>query len=329
MKLKESLQQYNLSVAIPNELFTQLLQMKEDKELKPVHIGFTYSYIYLQTYMYRYSTYSTYVPSVEEIKELFGYNPAEQRVNYIIKKNGLLEKKNILTTTNEFPVISDMVYDEYGIDRVPKITTIQEFCNEYEYETVDEWRGQMGITRRTTCKYPVFGFERYPEEDENGVYYEEGTFFNISDTTMIDMDTFLFCMSTDDIGVNGFYVYAYLLDKSNKFNGDFNATYMRIAKETGIGLNSITNIMNALRSHNLITTVHNVEYFSFAVPKKDRVPSTHKVNTSADFSADKIEYEKLKFISDKWYKEKFKDKFKNEDTFTHDGIDIDISDLPF
>ncbi|MGE7673076.1 helix-turn-helix domain-containing protein [Lysinibacillus sp. NPDC094403] len=328
MRLKENLQQYNLSVAMPNELFTQLLQMKEDKELKPVHIGFTYSYIYLQTYMYRYSTYSTYVPDNKEIKELFGYNPTEQRVDYIIKKNGLLEQKDILTTTTEFPVISEMVFDEFD-NRVPKITTIQEFCKEFQHQTVDEWRKEMKITRATKCKYPVFGFERYHEEDENGVYCEEGTFFNISDTTMIDMDTFLFCMSTDDIGANGFYVYAYLLDKSNKFNGDFNATYKRIATETGIGLNSITNIMNALRSHNLITTVHNVEYFSLVVPKKDRKASTHQVNTSDNFSEDKIEYDKLTFISSKWYKEKFKDKFKNEDTFTHDGIDIDFSDLPF
>lgn len=324
MQLKENLQQYNLEVAMPNELFPQLLQMVVDKELKPVHIGFTYSYIYLQTYMYRYSTYGTYVPSVEEIKELFGFNANEQRVNYIIKKNGLLEQKDILTTTSEFPIVSDMEDDDFG-NRVPKITTIKEFYNEYDYETTDDWRDQMGITRRATCKYPVFGFERYPEEGENGVYCEEGTFFDISDTTLIDMDTFLFCMNTDDIGANGFYVYAYLLDKSNKFDNDFNATYKRISQETGIGLNSITNIMNALRLHNLITTVHNMEYFSFAVPKKDRKASTHKVNTSADFSADKIEYEKLKFISSKWYKEKF----IKEDTITHEGIDIDFSDLPF
>lgn len=145
MKLKENLQQYNLSVAMPNELFPQLLQMKEDKELKPVHIGFAYSYIYLQTYMYRYSTYDRYVPSVEEIKELFGFNANEQRVNYIIKKNGLLEQKDILTTTNEFPVINEMVFDEFD-NRVPKITTIQEFCKEIQFETVDEWREQMGIT---------------------------------------------------------------------------------------------------------------------------------------------------------------------------------------
>lgn len=308
---------------MPNELFKQLLQMKEDKELKPVHIGFTYSYIYLQTYMYRYSTYGTYVPSVEEIKELFGFNANEQRVNYIIKKNGLLEQKDILTTTTEFPIVSDMEDDDFG-NRVPKITTIKEFYNEYDYETTDDWRDQMGITRRATCKYPVFGFER---EYDDG--YVEGTFFDISDTTLIDMNTFLFCMNHEDLGANGFYVYAYLLDRSNKFDDDFNATYKRISQETGIGLNSITNIMNALRSHNLITTVHNMEYFSFAVPKKDMKASTHKVNTSADFSADKIKYEKLTFISPKWYEIRTGKKLRDESTITHEGIDIDFSDLPF
>ena len=96
MKLKENLQQYNLSVAMPNELFTQLLQMKEDKELKPVHIGFTYSYIYLQTYMYRYSTYSTYVPNGKEIKELLTYTPSNKAVDYIIKRTAYLSKRIFL-----------------------------------------------------------------------------------------------------------------------------------------------------------------------------------------------------------------------------------------
>ncbi|QTB24550.1 helix-turn-helix domain-containing protein [Lysinibacillus sphaericus] len=322
MKLKENLQQYNLSVAMPNELFTQLLQMKEDGELKPVHIGFTYSYIYLQTYMYRYSTYDAYVPSKGEIKELLTYNPTEQLTDYIIKKNGLLEQKDILTTTNEFPVISEMEDDGFG-NRVPKITTIHEFCNENQHETVDEWRNRMGITRRVDCKYPVFGFERYAEEDEQGVYYEDGTFFDISNSTLIDMDAFLFCMSTDGIGVNGFYVYAYLLDKSNKFNNVFKATYKRIATETGLSEKTIQRVMDALRSHNLITTIHNNEYFSFAISKDKRIPSIHEVNMSADFSANKIEYKKLKFVSNKEHNKLM------ENTFTSHLIEINIEDLPY
>lgn len=318
MKLKENLQGDNLSVAMPNELFTQLLQMKEDEELKSVHIGFTYSYIYLQTYMYRYSTYDRYVPKTSEIKELLTYNPTEQRTDYIIKKNGLLEQKDILTTTNEFPVISVMVDADNGIDRVPEITTIQEFCNECQHETVDEWRKRMGITRRNDCKYPVFAFER---EYDDG--YVEGTFFDISDTHLIDMDTFLFCMSTDDIGVNGFYVYAYLLDRSNKFNDDFKASYKRIAKETGLSFGTIASLMDALRSHNLITTVHNIEYFSFAISKDNQKPSTHKVNTSDKFSVEKIEYEKLKFVSNKEHEKKMGSKF------VHNGIEINLDDLPY
>ncbi|MFM9533732.1 replication/maintenance protein RepL [Lysinibacillus sp. IITD104] len=317
MGLKENLQQYNLSVAMPTELFKQLLQMKEDGELKSVHIGFTYSYIYLQTYMYRYSTYSTYVPNGKEIKELLTYTPSNKAVDYIIKKNGLLEQKDILTTTNNFPVINEMEDDDFG-NRVPKITTIYEFCNECQHETVDEWRKQMKITRATKCKYPVFGFER---EYDDG--YVEGTFFDISDTTLIDMNTFLFCMSTDDIGVNGFYVYAYLLDKSNKFNNDFKATHKRIAKETGLSEKTIQRVMDALRSHNLITTVHNMEYFSFAISKDNRKASTHKVNNSADFSADKIEYEKLKFVSNKVHEKKMDEKF------TYGKVEINIEDLPF
>jgi len=176
----------------------------------------------------------------------------------------------------------------------------------------------MGITRRSECKYPVFGFER---EYDDG--YVEGTFFDISDTTLIDMNTFLFCMTTDNIGVNGFYVYAYLLDKSNKFNDNFNATYKLISNESGLSEKTIQRVMDVLRSHNLITTIHNNEYFSFAISKDKRIPSTHKVNMSADFSSDKIEYKKLKFVSDKEHEKKMDEKF------TSRLIEINIHDLPF
>lgn len=322
MKFKDKLQEQNLSIVIPNELFAQLLRMKEDKELKPVHIGFTYSYIYLQTYMYRYSTYDSYVPSVEEIKELLTYSPNDQRTNYIIKKNGLLEQKDILTTTNDFPIISEMVDDEYSFDRVIKITTIQEFCKEIQYVTVGEWRNQMGVNRRTTCKYPVFAFKRYVEDDEGGVFCD-GTFFDISNTHLINMNTFLFCMITEDIGVNGFYVYAYLLDKSNKFADDFRASYRRIAQETGLSFGTISSLMNALRSHNLIVTVHNMEYFSPGRNKNERIASSHKVNKSEKFSVDKIDYEKLKFLSKKAHVE------KTYENLTFQKITIKLDDLPF
>lgn len=310
---KQLLQENNLSIAMPNELFTQLLQMKEKKELKPVHIGFVYAYIYLQTYMYRYSLYGSYVPNTKEIKEILTYTPTNKAVDYIIKKDGLLEQKNILTTTNDFPIISEME-DDYFEGRIPKITTIREFIQEYDFETFDDYLKRVNATRSSKCKYPVFAFER---EYHDG--YVEGTFFDISNTHLIDINTFLFCMSTKGIGVNGFYIYAYLLDKSNKFNNDFKATHKRIATETGLSEKTIQRVMDALRAHNIITTIHNNEYFSFAISKDNRIPSLHKVNRSADFSANKIEYKKLKFVSDEGHNRKL----------MTDEIEINIGDLPF
>lgn len=313
------LKEDNLSVTMPNELFKELLEMESNDGLKAVHLGYTYSFIYLQTYLYRYAKYGQYIPSKKEIKELLGYSPLDKRTDYITKKDGLLEQKNILTTDNDFPIIADMGEDDFG-NRVPMFTCIREYCYELKYEEYNFLLKRLNGTKASKYKYPVFAFERF--EDEDG-YCEEGTFYNNTNTTILDIRTFLFCMSTEGIGVNGFYLYAYLNHQNFKFKGDFNATLKRIGKEIGLSYGTVYELMKHMREHNLITTMHNMEYVSFAVAQSERKPSTHKVNSVEDFSKDKIEYEKLPFVSNKEHIKRSEEKFK------HGKIHIELSELPF
>lgn len=314
-KLNELLQKEKYEIAMPNELFEKLLELKKGGEIKSTHIGFTYSYIYLQTYMYRYCTYEQHVPSVEEIKKMLTYSPKNKEIDYIIKKDGVLEYNQILYTESDFPIMWEL--DEY---EDVNIITIKSFIKEYDYPTFDMWRKERGITRRATCKYPSF-------IEEGGKFRElDGTNVNIANTTMLDMPTFMFCMQTDGIGVNGFYLYAYLKHQSFKYNDDFRATFNRISRETGMSVKTVQRVMNVMREHNVITTKHNMEYFSLAIRAEERKASSHIVNDVDSFSIEKIEVKKLEIVDTYTH-------IKNKGEVLTDKqqvlLDISLESLPF
>lgn len=314
-KLNELLQKEEYEIAMPNELFEKLLELKKGGEIRSTHIGFTYSYIYLQTYMYRYCLYEQHVPSVKEIKKILTYSPKNKDIDYIIKKDGVLEYNHILYTESDFPIMWELDDYEYV-----NIITIKRFIKEYEYPTFDMWRKERGITRRATCKYPSF-------MDERGEFRElDGTNIDIANTTMLDMPTFMFCMQTDRIGVNGFYLYAYLKHQNFKYNDDFRATLTRISKETGMSVKTVQRLMDVMGEHNVITTKHNMEYFSLAIPAGERKASSHIVNDINSFSIDKVEVEKLKIVDTYTY-------MKNKGEILTDKqqvlLDISLDSLPF
>lgn len=312
--LLNELQNEYLSIALPNELFEEIPEMIKNKELQSVHAGYTYSYIYLQTYLYRYAFYGRNIPSSEDIKEVLTYSRSDKRTNYITKKNGLLESKSILTTTNEFPIITE--YEDADTS-LPTFITIREYAKEYTYDSVDDILKRTGGTRRSTCMYPEFAFERIVYEDD---VINEGTFYDITNTTLLDMKTFMFCVNTEDVGVNGFYLYAYLTHQNFKFNNNFAATSHRIGNETGLSARTVERLLTTMRQHNMIKTIHNMECISKAVEKEDRKASSHIVNSTDVFTEDKtVEHIPLTFVSEKWYKE-------NQ---IHKKLEISPSELPF
>lgn len=122
--------------------------VKEGK-LKSTHIGFAYSYIFFETFMYRYAKYQKYVPPVSEIKEILGYSGSNKNVDYIIKKNGLLEQEGILLTQNNYPISVEF-------DDIEKFV----FTTTEELNYTRQFREQQDLTKNTFCKFPVFAFNQ-------------------------------------------------------------------------------------------------------------------------------------------------------------------------
>lgn len=306
-------------VAIPNSIFEELNILVEQKKLKSQHIGFAYSYIFLQTYLCRYAIYDRRVLSVSEQKEILGYTPTNKTLDYIIKKNGILEKDiNILQTSNDFPILA-VWNDEHEIKEL-EISFTSDLIG------LEDFRQQKGLTRNQSCKIPVFGFhldykEGYSKEDDF-----DGSFFIADNFTLLDFKVFAYCMANKELGCNAFYLYAYFKNQSFKFSGDFKATVKRITVETKLSNMTVQKYMDTMKSFNMITTTHNMEYFSLGWSEGERQASTHDVNEYYQFTVNKIEYDKMKVVDIQTHIQKMELKQEEENRYK---LDINIKELPY
>lgn len=295
-KLEEILNyndKYESKLALPNSIFKDLLQLVKDKKLKTAHVGFAYSYIYLETFLYRYAKYSNYVPRVSGIKGILGYNGGVKGLDYIIKRNGLLEQEKILTTTSDFP-IDARFEDSFDGTNGLTITTLS-MLGDDEYSYSEQFRESRGINRNQTCKYPVFGFYTDKEPMESGVY--SGTFYHSENTHIIDFKVFNYCMANEELGVNGFYLFAYLKHKNDIFKDGYNATAKRLSNETGLTERTIKRYLDALRAYRVIEGIPEQDYFVLGLDEKERKANRYITNSYDDFFYKRMEYMKMKTMS--------------------------------
>lgn len=288
-KLKEVINyndEYESKLALPNELFMQIQTMVSQGKLKPTHCGFVWSYVYFMTYLFRYCKWNEFQPTSSEIKSILGYTSTNKTLDYIIKKNGLLEQEGLLTTIEDFPILYE--YDE--LDKALFFT----FAG--ELEGLDYFREQRNLSKRVTCKYPEFAF---PSEEY------DGTFYNSECTTIVEFDVFARCMSDKELGVNAFYIYSWLKHK-NDLHSDYKTTRKRLAKELHLSEGTLHKYFDTMRSYRIVDVIYNMEYFSKGWEQHERESSTYKVNPYNQFTDVKVSYGKLKFMSEQQHEELLK-----------------------
>lgn len=330
-------------LALPNELYTTIKQWKEDKKIKANQISFIWSYLYLQTYLYRYAKYAEYVPSVSEIKQMLGYAARSSSIEYIIKKDGLLDAEGWTESTDDFPV-RIMWVDKDGdkTDR-PIIITLKEESKGFhesldgDVETIKQvlgtksyeihWKKVHYVNNKQKIKYPVFAFQR----DLNPEYIDyDGTFYESANTTIIDIRIFEFCMSHEDLGCTGFYLYCYLKHKNDLHKGGYDASHKRLAEELGLSPKTIQTYRDALRSHRMMLLKHNMNSYHPSMKKESKKVSTNITYSFEQFKDNHIEY--VKFGD-----EKKREKLELEhnvnkvlcDNLNNKPVHIYLSDLPF
>lgn len=191
--------QSNYTLYTPNEIFEEL----KNSGIKTLHLPFTYSYYFLVSYLYKQCAYHYITPNNNDIKMYLGLCDKYRYVDYIIKKGGELDQLLFTQTTTNYPV--GFEYDEEGYIEFDLLQDEESYIKE------------MYMKRHSNnynIKYPVKCFSRYPVDDLNCL---DGTYYQMLDTHRTELSTFKFMLSNSELGVNGFYLYQFLLYKCDKF----------------------------------------------------------------------------------------------------------------
>lgn len=237
-KVSEVEGKYSFIVAIPNEIFSELKGWTDDKEVKSVrHQEFIYSYYFYIAYLWRYAIYGKQEINQQIIKQTLGYNPNEKRIDYLIKRDGLLDQKGYTQSTTNFPVSWSLEGKSLSFSLLD------------EYDEESQKHLLKGYNDNRLIKMPLKHIG-----DEN----EEGIFWNSSNTHMIGLSIFNKCIKESDVGCSGFYMYGilnYISSLNNRFNGtsdSFSCSNETLMNMTGWGMRKVIRVTNKLVDIGLI-----------------------------------------------------------------------------
>lgn len=298
---------------MPNEIFYDLL---ENIKSAP-HIAFSYAYIYFTMWLYRNAKYFTLGEEIfnnTRIKEILGYNPKQQTLDYIIKKNGLLDTLEYTESTKDYPV-SWNYNNEDGLTFLMS-SQLDEVSLSYLTK----------VPKQFFLKKPLKGFYRIDIDEEGEEYEIEGSFYNVSNTHLIHFEVFAYCMTKKEIGCTGFYLYSYLSHRCDIFDGEYDVSLIRLAEETGLSSASLDKYLGLLKSYKMIDFRHNQDFFVVGLDKSERKANTYIVRSFDLFSEKKSSFKKIDIMKREEYQHLLRER---ENMLTPDKAEIATNELPF
>jgi len=211
----------DLPIFVPNEIFKDFAELKYTSNR---HYSFTICYYILISYLYYYSFYGINLLKKNEINKLLRISPSNQRYNYIINKNGLLDKSGYTSTTSKIPVLTKVN------SRIPFF-----IFNDSKVSN---------INNNYAIKCPIKGFYRNKEDKEL-----TGTFFNTSNTICLDMN--IFFKIINNCGINALVVYLFIKKYNKLMMG-----YSNIANNLLMSNRLVFEVIKLLEFNNYITVNH-------------------------------------------------------------------------
>lgn len=247
-------------IFMPNEIFADLKENIESSQQLP----FAYAYYYYVSYLYRYCkliTDNNEKITQGMIKEKLGYAPTYKKIDYIIKKDGILDSIGYTVTTTDYPI-------EWSLDenKKPIFLTTSEFERRYGYPINPN-------DRNYKIKYPLKGFIRNSEDSH--ITENTGTFFDVSKTHRIDYETFEAIISNEQLGVAGFYIYGLLKMKCSIFLIGYQASLGVLNKELGMSVMTIHKYLKVLEEYGFIRIDHAI--FKFSNDEADKEANVYNI----------------------------------------------------
>ncbi|NBI28631.1 hypothetical protein [Chengkuizengella marina] len=259
------------NVFMPNEIFNDLSSDLTNSS----HIAFSYSYYYLISYLYRYCKYidKHYDPST--IKQILSYSSTNKTLDYLIKKNGVLDQLKYTNTIKDYPLQWSL--EDGIVDFIMYSETLKE-------------ANKITMAKNQKVKKPLKCFFRAGEQCEEGEY--DGTFYDISNTHLIPFEVFLECFSNSQLGCEEFYLYGFLKHLNDKFPEGVQLSINSISEQSGIKLTLTKKTLNYLKKFRMISLYPSE--FSIGSPKETWKANKYIINNYNNFSIDPIEYRKSK-----------------------------------
>ncbi|KRE70873.1 hypothetical protein [Paenibacillus sp. Soil750] len=241
-------------VFMPNEIFADFteafkdMKQETDKGKTSTHIAYAYSYYFLANYMWRYARYRYWDDKVGDIilnegviKQFLGFPAKSEQYTYLTKnQTGLLQKIGYIRKVSDKP-------SRYLYDKERRFKEVL-FIYESEYPEV------YGNTKNWKVAMPVKGIWRDLESELDNC--ENGTLYVINDTHKVNIETFIYCITNPELGVEGFYLYCFLKFMTDKFKQGYDCSNDQMSALTGLSLDEIKSQIYNLEKRNMITNDH-------------------------------------------------------------------------
>lgn len=235
-------------VKIDNNIFSELDCIENDDRFKTKpHKAFTFSYLWLVSYLWKTCEYGNNLITVENIKEMLGLNPRDSKLDYIIKKSGLLDTEGYTETVRNFPV--SISNGEKGIKLFMKDDLCDDIKNEYN----------KSYGNRFTCKKPI------QQHDRNE---KEGLLFSREDCIQLTLLEFTRTMSI--AGYEGFFTYAYLKYRSKMIGYGYVRMFAKeLSSATGFSERKNRETIKSLVESNIILKKEEIKHIQGKISKNN------------------------------------------------------------
>lgn len=239
------------SVQIPNGLFKDLSKSIKGKNgcTNIQQSSFAYAYLVAIAFLYKYAHFvdvdnNTYVQNAD-IKQILGYGKTTKTIDKIIKKNGLLEELNLVSTTKNYPISFGNTAEEFSGNKMRTFTTID--MVDLDYVNYTEIKNIVK-NRNYEIKEPTFLFEY---KDDAGSLYE---YSNTHKITITELIALLYDEELDNID---FLMYGFFKSKCFNLKDNTKAIALSyIVQELGISRDTFYNHLKVLKEKRFMEVNH-------------------------------------------------------------------------
>lgn len=254
----------NERLFLPNSIFEEIMGAIDITQPKrsAKHLFYAYGYVVLTSYLWRYCKFNGDTEfNEEEYKKLLGVSAQDKFMNYITKKDGVLADLRYIRKVSDCPIYAD--FHEETLFGGIKEKGVLDFQMLSEVNAgLPEWYEKKNV-KNQKYNMPLRGYYSCQEfEDDN---YQEGYFWDIGNfnddvengTHEVDINTFIYCMSNEKLGLEAFWLYHFMKFKQAKFkNRMWNIPMNELEVQSGVKGTTLVAILNEMEALGMIDVEH-------------------------------------------------------------------------